>query len=201
MKFLTQYFPRVVVVNRVSRTDRRAALTANLQQTGVMGRSKPEWFDAIEPDECPVDFPLGCPGYGCTLSHLALLATIDRPTLILEDDAAFAPDALARINEFLDAVPADWSQLYLGGKHLEPSKPVNGQVCQGSRVSRAHAYAVNPQSAALILAYVADRPGLIDHRFGDGQSLKLWKAHCPVSWICTQASGLSDLAGKIRPER
>jgi len=118
-----EWFEDVVVVNldrRPDRWERVQAMVAAMdwplkplrRARAVDGRKvgKPSWWRA------------GAGAWGCLQSHIQIIeqASMDglRSVLILEDDVTFCDDFSTRLAPFLDRVPDDWHQIYLGGQHL-----------------------------------------------------------------------------------
>lgn len=115
----------------------------------------PPWFPEVCPD----------PGaWGCLRTHVriwedALSGGWDS-VLVFEDDAILRDDFTAKFSEFMNAVPSDWEQIYLGGQHLFVEESAGKQRHNGSpppqaiddkqivvrcfRVNRTHAYAMRP---------------------------------------------------------
>lgn len=170
----------------------------------------PPWFS----DACPH------PGaWGCLRTHLriwedALTQGWDN-VLVFEDDAIFCDDFAAKFSEFMDAVPDDWDQIYLGGQHLyaldkngdtrhgfsSPPQAVNEYVLRCQNVNRTHAYAMRPsmmQAASDTCALLP--PGLpnsrsyhVDFRLGSLHSTH--KVYAPTQWLVGQEHGKSDVLG------
>jgi hypothetical protein len=133
--------------------------------------------------------------------------------LVFEDDAVFSPDFNERLTAFLDAVPDDWDQVYLGGQHLVTSKlklwpmPVNTQVLRGRHVNRTHAYAIRaPMLDEVYRRFAAPwastRPDMfhVDHQLCDlhrqfdrQAQCYDWNVYCPRQWLVGQAEGISDV--------
>jgi glycosyl transferase, family 25 len=109
------HFDRIIVLNLISRPDRRADMSQELARIGL-----PEhqivWYPAIDPQE-PAGFRNA--GYrGCFLSHVAALNLArnagHQAVLILEDDCDFGPDFTTVAAALADA---EWGIAYLG--HVE----------------------------------------------------------------------------------
>lgn len=114
----------VIVISLARRPERREALTRAWPLPGITLR----FFDAVDnPDD---------PNRGCMDSHITALATtVDTPTLVLEDDAVFAPGFTLNLRP-----PPDWDLLWLGGQHLIRPKPVIPGWVRPSHVIRTHGY-------------------------------------------------------------
>jgi len=126
--------------------------------------------------------------------------------MVLEDDAFLVPDALGRFGTLIGSVPGDWAQLYLGGQHKDvPKKTTSPEVLIGTRVYRAHAYAVSAEALPTVIGWLKSMPvgfqRMTDVRFGDGHARRLWPCYCPPKWMAGQAAGFSDISGYDTPER
>ena len=159
MKNLTDWFDRVYVINCAHRPDRLEETKRHLEETGMANNEGVHYYPAIIGDwtTCPADWGSGRGAWGCLRSHQRILEDVihdrdgygyDEPNLtnvlVLEDDVVFKEDALEKLNEFMEAVPADWGQIYLGGQHRrEKSETDSPNVVIGNSVNRTHAYAVN----------------------------------------------------------
>ncbi len=205
MPVLDRYFERVVIISLVSRPDRRNRCAGHLQSLALT--KNPVWFDAIDGKlhPPPRGWNAGPGGWGCHQSHLTVIhqAIQDRlsSVLILEDDVLFCPGTAGSLAAFLNAVPADWAQIYLGGQHLRPPRPASSPlVCTGHDVNRTHAYAVNGTNMESIAAFISQwsrrlrgLPHHIDHHFGMAHRMGLWPAYCPKSWFAGQVDTVSDI--------
>jgi GR25 family glycosyltransferase involved in LPS biosynthesis len=92
---------------------------------------------------------------GCYLSHLAILRSAYAQnqcyTLVFEDDALLQPDLLPRLAEQVQGLPKGWDMLLLG--YASDSKNDTGlSPVRLRRFYRLHAYLVNQQGMAKILA-------------------------------------------------
>lgn len=219
-------FDRVYCINLDRRPDRWRRFQAGLPQpwpfapvervAAVDGHAvrPPGWYGAPPPNlnHPPRDNwrAMTVGGWGCMRSHLrvwedCLTAGVDS-VLLFEDDAAFVPDFVDRVGSFLDAVPDDWDQIYLGGQHLECEKgrlpvAVNSQVIRGHNVNRTHAYAIRGEAMRAIYHQLSGQwqghrvqDYHLDHIFGalHGE----WRAYCPRRWMVGQAMGPSDVWGR-----
>jgi GR25 family glycosyltransferase involved in LPS biosynthesis len=124
--------------------------------------------------------------------------------LVFEDDAVFADDFTPRCRQFLDSVPDDWGQIYLGGQHLNfdrtPPERVNEHVAMGRCVNRTHAYAIRrPCIETALRRLDCEWPTIspvsqynFDHQLARCHGTE-WQAYCPMKWLVGQASGKSDV--------
>jgi hypothetical protein len=202
---IDEYFSRTVVISLPQRTERRERLSRNLAASGLA--AKLSWFDAVDGKNVvsPAGWESGAGGWGCLLSHLAVLrqAVADGvpSILILEDDVCFSPHASRWLPAFMRAVPADWHQIYLGGQHLlAPQCTDNPMVWIPENINRTHAYAVTREGAVRLLRFLSKlelfttEPGWhIDHGLGHGHFTRRWKTYCPPWWICGQDECISDV--------
>ena len=123
--------------------------------------------------------------------------------LILEDDVFFVEDALPRLNAFMEALPQDWGQLYLGGQHRRPVEATTFPgVVTGRSVNRTHAYAISAryvQSLYCHVSYMPDYVGNnkhIDHQLELAHQRGDWPVYCPEKWIAGQDEGTSNVSGR-----
>lgn len=117
---------RVIVISLARRPDRRRAIT----RAWPLPQIRLRFFDAID-DQADAN-------RGCMASHIAALAAApDKPTLMLEDDAVFAPGFTLDLHP-----PDDWDLLWLGGQHLmPPNLPQDGWAVP-RHIIRTHGYLV-----------------------------------------------------------
>jgi glycosyl transferase family 25 len=148
------YFDRVIVLNLLSRPDRRAEMARELSRIDWPA-SHTTWYHAIDP--CTAA-GFNNAGYrGCFLSHLAALnlarnAGYDQ-VMVLEDDCAFGPDFTA----VCVAAQADtkWGICYFGHGE-QPLARVSSLVewPSESGVQLAHCYAVRGSVLPSLCAYL-----------------------------------------------
>lgn len=202
---------RVVVISLARRPERLAAFRERL--AAAWPGQAIEVVRAVDGQASPPpDWWGTSPGaWGCYRSHQRILedALHDgvESVLIFEDDATFAADFASRLDAYWQALPADAGQIYLGGQHLKPPRPVNDQVVRGMNVNRTHAYAVRRREAIRRLyrwlhAGTHWRPGRdhVDHHYGRQHPSGV-SAYAPRVWLCGQAAGESDIARRLSPER
>lgn len=221
MKTLTDWFNKVYVINCPHRPDRLKAVMEHLDETGMADISKVIVHRAIVGDwtTCPADWNAGRGAWGCLASHRRLLEDVlhdrdDRHTLItsnylvLEDDVFFVDGALEKLNEFMEAVPNDWQQIYLGGQHSQPATklPIPG-VMLGNSINRTHAYALRETAYHRFyqhITYASDYRGTnkhIDHQLELAHRRKDWLVYCPEKWIAGQEAGSSNISGRTNPRQ
>ncbi len=217
MKLLTDWFDRVFVINCVHRPDRLALVKEELACSGVADLAKIKFYPAIIGDwtSIPDDWKSGRGAWGCLRSHQRILEDLlhDRnedeelswkSALIMEDDVFFMDDALERLQEFMQEVPAEWGQLYLGGQHqLAPTLTDRNNVLVGNSVNRTHAYAVSSDYIQRIYKHVSyasdyrDTNKHIDHQLELAHRRRDWPVYCPAKWLCGQEAGSSNISGRI----
>jgi len=128
-----------------------------------------------------------------------------RRALILEDDAVFLPGMNAELFEFLDQVPENWDQVYLGGqvRGVEHRK-LSDLVMRPERVNRTHAYVVNSRSAHALYKHISELAaytrGHVDHRMEDLHREPTWRVYVPKNWFVGQAAGESDVTQQTTPQ-
>lgn len=150
--------------------------------------------------------------WGCYRSHLRVIedALTDgcEAVLVFEDDAVFATDFSERAKCFVEAVPVDWHQIYLGGQHLgtdsNPPEMVNEDVLRCRNVNRTHAYAIRRSMMRDVYRTLSSLPKdpqdaqdlHIDHRLGRMHASGKWNIYAPRQWLVGQRSGQSDTGGR-----
>ena len=223
MKNLTDWFSKVFVINCAHRPDRLETVMKHLDETGMADTDKVTVFNAIVGDwtTVPADWNSGRGAWGCLRSHQHIFEQVlherdpDRDWdlvhdhfLVLEDDVMFTEDALPRLNEFMEKVPDDWGQIYLGGQHRRPTEETSvAGVRIGRSVNRTHAYAVHRPSYHRIyqhICYATDYRGTkkhVDHQLELAHQRKDWAVYVPDKWIAGQRAGSSNISGKENPDK
>jgi len=217
MRNLTDLFDRVYVINCAHRPDRLEDTKKHLEETKMADNDKVHYYPAIIGDwtTCPADWRSGRGAWGCLRSHQRILEdvlhtrddqgqlTLDN-VLIMEDDIIFKDNALQKLNEFMEVVPDDWGQIYLGGQHRK-TKVETGltNVVIGKSVNRTHAYAVNKSTFEELyrhISYATDYRKTnkhIDHQLELAHRREDWKVYCPEEWIVGQRAGSSNINGRV----
>jgi hypothetical protein len=123
--------------------------------------------------------------------------------LILEDDVFFLDGALENLRTFMQNVPTEWGQLYLGGQHRQPcTYTEHPSVTRGKSVNRTHAYAVSKEFVSKIYCHVSYMPDYIgtskhiDHQMELAHQRADWPVFCPAKWICGQRASTSNVSGR-----
>ena len=217
MKNLTDWFERVYVINCAHRPDRLAETKRHLEETGMANNDWVHYYPAIIGDWTthPADWNSGNGAWGCLRSHQRILEDVLHArdgqhmltlnnVLIMEDDVIFKENALEKLNEFMEDVPDDWGQIYLGGQHRrDNSKTRSPNVIIGGSVNRTHAYAVNQPTFEKLYRHISyatdyrDTNKHIDHQLELAHRRKDWPVYCPKEWIVGQRAGSSNINGKI----
>ena len=216
MKNLTDWFDRVYVINCAHRPDRLKETKRHLEETKMANNDKVIYYPAIIGDwtTCPADWGSGRGAWGCLRSHQRILEDVihDRDergrmncnnVLIMEDDVIFKDNPLERLNNFMEAVPEDWGQIYLGGQHRRPTKGTEDpNVIIGGSINRTHAYAVNQPTLTALYRHISyatdyrDSTKHIDHQLELAHQRGDWPVYCPKEWIVGQRAGSSNISGK-----
>lgn len=216
MKNLTDWFDRVYVINCAHRRDRLEETKKHLEETRMADNDKVHYYPAIIGDwtTCPADWGSGRGAWGCLRSHQRILEDVihardDRHimsldnVLILEDDVIFKDDSLEKLNEFMEVVPDDWGQIYLGGQHRRHPKETDiPNVIIGNSINRTHAHAINGPSITSVyrhISYASDYRGSskhVDHQLELAHRRKDWPVYCPKEWVAGQRAGASNISGK-----
>lgn len=203
-------------INLDRRPDRWEAFYRTCPMPGV------ERFPAIDGRKVrpPVWWKQGGGAWGCLLSHIRILeqALMDgmdqrgEVLLILEDDALFPDDFEERTTRFLEALPRDWDQIYLGGQHrglrAHPPQRINAEVVRPHMVNRTQAYAVRGKFIRTLYQHLCDWPAHarcprhhVDHRMELLHKFGEYNIYALTQWIIGQAGGRSDICGRITQDR
>jgi GR25 family glycosyltransferase involved in LPS biosynthesis len=113
-------------INLDAASARRASLEASFAAADPRGW-RLERFPALGPGHKGLSGPISPAAQGCFHSHgeaLAASLSDDEPVMIVEDDAVFAPDTFAAIDDLL-AQPADWDLLLTEAAILDAALMVN----------------------------------------------------------------------------
>lgn len=217
LKTLTDWFDQVHVINCIHRPNRLEAFKEHIVNTGIADLSKINIYHGVSGYHvgCPPYWKYGPGAWGCLQSHrrlaedvmgghfnlLEFLPKRVLSYLVLEDDVFFVDGALEMLNEFMEDVPDDWGQLYLGGQHRRtPLATASLNVIEGASINRLHAYAVHERNFLDFYAHISNAPDYIgkknhhiDHQVENAHRRKLWKVYCPAKWIAGQRAGISDI--------
>jgi GR25 family glycosyltransferase involved in LPS biosynthesis len=217
---LTDHFNHIFVINCQHRPDRLQAFKDEITSKGLADLDKITVVRAVVGDftSHPAGWGAGRGAWGCLQSHRRIFEDLlhmhdERgdldwdSALILEDDVFFLENALADLNSFMQAIPTDWGQLYLGGQHRQRAEPTSHSgIVIGKSVNRTHAYAVSRQHVQKIychISYMPDYAGTnkhVDHQLELAHNRKDWPVYCPAKWICGQRAGSSNISGKTNTD-
>ena len=221
VKNLTDWFDSVYLINCAHRPDRLATCLAHLQESGMADVERVTVYPAIIGDWTghPAGFEGGNGAWGCLCSHQRILQDclhhrgergelLTQRVLILEDDVFFVPDALPRLNEFMENVPDNWGQLYLGGQHRKGvTKTEWPHVMKAGSVNRTHAYAVHSDYMAKIYQHISYFPDYVgnsyhvDHQLERAHRRGDWVVYCPERWIAGQRAGTSNVGKTMETDQ
>jgi len=216
---LTDWFDVVYVINCQHRPDRREQVVAELEKYADM--DKVVIYDAIIGDFTghPAGWGAGKGAWGCLQSHRRIMEDLMHmrdergalsweSALFLEDDVFFLENAMADLEIFLEEVPDDWGQIYLGGQHRRKvSTTGSPNVVIGNSVNRTHAYALHKDYIHAVyqhVSYMQDYTGTnkhIDHQLELAHNRRDWPVYCPSKWICGQRAGSSNISGRVNGDQ
>lgn len=176
--------------------------------------SNPIVYKAIDGKKCdpPSWWKEGRGAWGCYKSHLNIIENhinTENPNdlLILEDDVMFCDNFTEECNKFLQQVPLDADQIYIGGQHLSPPIEINNDVLRGSNINRTHGYIITQKGLKQIYKYLNETPSWtarnhIDYHYGFHHINNKIIAYCPRKWLCGQKGGfVSDITNKDVDDR
>ncbi len=194
-------FERVYLVNLRSRADRLISFRRR-QETHGWGLGEVTVLQALEGDKIgvPSYFREGGGAWGCLRSHCRILEECImadvQSVLVLEDDAEWFADAWDRLALFMQAVPADWSQLMLGGQQMRPPTPLGNGVMRVLNCQRTHAYAIRGAAMKSLLRVWYSAAVHLDWVMG-GDWQRNWPVYSPEEFIFGQSGGKSDISGRL----
>jgi hypothetical protein len=208
------YFDKVFFISLGHREDRRNALRDAFERFGLVDPNDVEWVRAVDGRLCPSPeyFSAGGGAWGCYQTHLRIVqdAAMDglESYLVIEDDAIFSDHSADLLKSFMDQVPGDWDQLFLGGQHVEDPEivPFRPMVLKATSVTRTHAFALRNTAFNIFQQHIAAAPDYIsngewhvDHQIGLAHQRELWKTYVPAWWISGQDGGESNIANQDNP--
>lgn len=221
LKNLTDWFDHVFVINCAHRPDRLEAVTAELTKDGMADMSKVKIVPAVVGDYTghPADWRAGRGAWGCLRSHARIAEDLMHmrderdalswnSALILEDDVFFVEGAKVMLNQFMEDIPGNWGQLYLGGQNQKPTeKTTSPHVRRCWSVNRTHAYVISHDTIAKFYQHINYMPDYnsgtnrvhIDHQLERAHQRGDWAVYAPTEWICGQAAGSSNISGATNP--
>lgn len=191
---IEQFADKLFVINRDSRTDRKAQYEAEFEKHGI---TRYERFQAY--DQATIDGWVGGNG-GCTTSHRALLDVIAyhkwKWTLVFEDDVEFVhPDMQQRFAAMIGDLPADADMLYIGGHYGEkPQSRVSKHLIRIGAMLTTSSYAITWQFARHMAPNIYGS-GPIDSLYAHFN--RTGKCYCFQPRLAVQRTSFSDLQGRV----
>ncbi|WP_425400429.1 glycosyltransferase family 25 protein [Aeoliella sp.] len=209
-------FERVVCINLRRRADRWAKFQQQIPADWPFRAI--ERFEAIDGSRVPpprwYDVGDAQGAWGCLVSHLRVwesaLSENVESVLVFEDDAVLCDSFVADVREFLEAVPENWDQIWLGGDHAPGTIPtrVNDSVFRPDSPIRTHCYAVRSRFMRELYHDVCDfnthgrypKPALfhVDHQMSRLVREGQYNVYCPARWLVGQLSDISDVSQGVR---
>jgi len=203
-------FDAAFVITLSFRTDRYDNFMRQIDQH-VKSLPAIQRWSAIHGDTCksPKFWTAGDGAWGCYRSHMNILEHCLNNGIssyvVFEDDAQIKPDFDARLKRFMDAIPDDWQQAYLGGQLIRainhPPIPVNDHVMRPFNVNRTHCFAVSRAGMLPIYQHISNLPfeshEHIDHHLGRLHEHPSTPVYCPNEWLVGQMGFSSNVSGKV----
>lgn len=213
----TNYFDWIPVINLDKRPRRWDAFRRRLAAVENWPFIEPERYSGVDGNivKCPKWFKAGPGHWGCAQSHIGILReAIDKGynrILVMEDDVTFADNFSADVIKYLDKLPEDWDQAYLGGQHLKhkynPATVINSSVLRAYNINRTHCYALQSKFFEPLYGWLTDHDTWarfkgkpIDHYMGMLHELCINNIYAPKVWLAGQVAGISDTDGKVCDE-
>lgn len=199
-------FEKAFVINLPFKTDRLAQFQENVP--ACLGEITV--WPAVHGDTVrhPAWWTAGPGAWGCYRSHMQILEHCYQHKIesyvVFEDDAIFRPDFKQSLATFLELVPNDWEQVYLGGQlyhdHQHPPRKVNDSVYVPYNVNRTHCFAVHRRGYEKLYKFLNQVPFAdqehIDHHLGRLHESGKLRIYCPSKWMVGQDSGPSNISGQ-----
>jgi Glycosyl transferase family 2/Glycosyltransferase family 25 (LPS biosynthesis protein) len=200
-------FEKSFVINLPFKTDRLAVFKANYPAS----LPPVETWRAIHGDTVihPFWWTAGRGAWGCYRSHLQILEhcynTGVESYVVFEDDAIFRQGFDDQLVSFINKLPDDWEQVYLGGQLLHeiqhPPKKLNDDVYIPFNVNRTHCFAVHRRGYEKLYQHLNNVPFQngehIDHHLGRLHESGRLKTYCPAKWLVGQDGGPSNISGNL----
>jgi len=204
------HFEKIFLINLKFKQDR---LERFLKQYPKDTLGNVEIVQAVHGDTVlhPNWWKSGNGAWGCYRSHMQILEKCYNENvesyLVFEDDAIFRPEFDKLLSEFMDNVPDDWQQLYLGGQLIHeikhPPIRINPHVLMPYNVNRTHCFALNKRSYSQIYKHLYNVPFYahehIDHHLGRLHETGKFCVYCPNKWLVGQDADRSNISGKENP--
>ena len=164
-----------------------------IEYTPETAPAPPDWWECI-----PVAWVV-------VYAHLQchkIAETNGKHAVVFEQDAVFHPDFETRFREFIDHIPDNADQAYIGGQllheHIQRPHPVdaNPYVLRGYNVHRAHAYITFHNALRRVIDHLEEPfwncTQVIDWRLGYLHMQPDFHVYIPAAdWMCGQAEGVS----------
>lgn len=210
---LKDYFERIFVISLPHKEDRRERLVNQLKELGLAEPEDLVWVRAVSGEKCPPPayFQAGAGAWGCLHSHLRIVqdALMDglENYLVLEDDVLFHESSAKCLERFMEEMPDDWGQIYLGGQHLQDPAEVEGTsfVLRAKNINRTHAFALRRTAFTTFQKHISHAPDYmrenwhIDHQLGTAHERMDWNVYVPAWWIAGQEEGVSNISEQATP--
>ena len=204
-------FERIFVISLDFTTDKRDNFLQQIQRSTLL--SGIEVWPAVHGDTCnpPDNWHAGNGAWGCYRSHINILEYClnNRVSsyLVFEDDAQFRPDFDDNLELFMDHVPDDWQQIYLGGQlqheRWHPPVRINPHVLKPYNVNRTHCFGVSRSGMLPIYQHLCRLPFApkehIDHHLGRWHEDMTNKVYVPNKWLVGQHGFPSNVSGNTEP--
>ena len=193
-------FDKVFYINSRRRTDRYQRMRQRLDEQEIEAeRIEAVWGGAIDPKGYRIEANrvLTLPEIGCFLSHRSIYERIKaegfEKTLILEDDAEFAPGFEELFSDIYPQVPNDWDMLYFGrwnfscywtkadkqkGEFVGLLEEIYPRLWKAEDCWHTHAYAVSRQCIDFLLLNTEIIKNCIDGQLASiHNQLKVYAIH------------------------
>lgn len=211
---LDKYFERIAVISLDKHGARRKRCLEGLSR-GYSQSAAIHTAVVCAQSQVPKIWIAGAPAYGCYQSHLQVIESAlkdgVKTLLVVEDDAIFQNDGGRLAEEFMEALPRDWEQVYLGGQHRwAPEQGQHPAIYHAKSVHRTHCYGLSRRGMRRVRQwlldwgrYVAETRvagkkfgGHIDHWLECGHRSGAWRVYAPTFWLCGQGDSESGILNK-----
>ena len=170
-----------------------------------------ERWQGILGDKCPHPglWKAGSGAWGCYRSHMNILEYCMNNNvssyIVFEDDFRISSNFEKVITNFIEELPDNWEQVYLGGDlmhlHIQPPIKITPHVYRPYNVNRTHCFAVSRVGMKPIYQHISNLPfeheDHIDHHLGRWHEIPTTKVFCPSEWIVGQHGFSSTVSGKL----
>ncbi|MFA4972285.1 MAG: glycosyltransferase family 25 protein [bacterium] len=208
-------FDKVYVLNLDRRPERLRSFWKGYSQSGWPFQT-PERVSGLDGSKLPLPAWWTQTGgaLGCLFSYFRIFEDAithgHDAIFVFEDDCTFSADCSERILPFMDSVPSDWEQIYLGGllrgmikyppsqvnEHVVALRGITGTWATGYRLpfmqkwykwAWEHLYNARPLGGKCHL----------DWMFCSYQCEFAPKVYAPHPWICGMMPGASDICWRV----